>query len=888
MAQVRAVLGPTNTGKTHLAIERMLGHQSGMIGLPLRLLAREVYDRIVKQKGARACALITGEERIEPDTARYFVATVEAMPLSRPVEFLCVDEVQLAADPDRGHLFTDRLLHARGTHETLFIGSETMRPALNRLGIVDDITYRERLSKLTYGGAMKITRLPRRTAVVAFSAEEVYAIAELLRRHRGGAAVVMGALSPRTRNAQVALYQTGEVDYLVATDAIGMGLNMDVDHVAFASRAKFDGRRRRKLRADEIAQIAGRAGRFVRDGSFGETTDCEPFDPEIVERVEAHNFQAVEHLYWRNRTLDFSSPEALLASLDRPSGDTLLVAHRDASDVLALRALLEDSGLMQAVRGRARVQRLWEICQLPDFRKTGEESHARLVKTLLTELIEPNARLSDAWMAVQLQRLEGADSHIDALQQKLSQVRTLAYIAHREDWCLNPTRWQDAARQIEDRLSDALHEALLSRFVDRRTNALIKGLKGEDALLAGVTAEGEVTVEGHFVGRLVGLTFSPDSRASTLEGRAVRQAALKALRPEIARRLGAIAAAPPEALHFGADALVRFQGAVVARLDVGAHWLSPRVSLMGAEDASEPSRARALAALQAALQAKTAQHLAGLMRLRGALAGKPNAETALSGLARGLAFALSEDGIAVSLADLPVPLSGAERRSLAEVGVKTGQRYAWLPSALGKAALEWRAQLGQIASEPRLAIPEAVPSSFSVDTPAVSGSFVSGFAPIRGYVRLASRAVRVDMVERLLTALTDAKRQAAASAFPLEAGLAALIGCKSEEFVKVIKALGLSVAQWDEVGKPLLWRFQRRARAADETPKQSQRRAKAQPPSASIAVRADSPFAVLADLPGLFVPPARSKSELPKPDKRTSRRRRRRSNSQGTQAAVSP
>src|SRR5262245_43102079 len=368
-ARVRAVLGPTNTGKTHLAIERMLGHASGMIGLPLRLLAREVYDRVVAAKGEAAAALITGEEKIAPETARYFVCTVEAMPLDRAVEFLAVDEIQVARDPDRGHVFTDRILNARGFGETMLLGAETMRPMIKKLMPDAEIIRRERMSTLAYAGPKKITKLPKRSAVVAFSAEEVYAIAELLRRHRGGAAVVMGALSPRTRNAQVKLYQDGEVDFLVATDAIGMGLNMDVDHVAFASRRKFDGHQWRDLRPDEIAQIAGRAGRFTRDGQFGETGECEPFDEEIVERVEAHEFETIEAIQWRSDEIKFDNVEKLIASLETPPDRPGLLRVRGADDEFVLRRMLDEQDLMDRVRGPEQVRRLWDACQLPDFRK---------------------------------------------------------------------------------------------------------------------------------------------------------------------------------------------------------------------------------------------------------------------------------------------------------------------------------------------------------------------------------------------------------------------------------------------------------------------------------------------------------------------------------------
>jgi ATP-dependent RNA helicase SUPV3L1/SUV3 len=475
--RVTAVLGPTNTGKTFLAVDRMLGHSSGMIGFPLRLLARENYDRIVRLKGARAVALVTGEEKIAPPTARYFVCTVESMPLNRPVAFLAIDEVQLAADPERGHIFTDRLLHARGIEETMFLGSDTIRPLLRRL--VPDATFesRPRFSTLTYTGPKKLNRLPRRSAVVAFSAGDVYAMAELIRRQRGGAAVVLGALSPRTRNAQVAMYQAGEVDYLVATDAIGMGLNMDVDHVAFAELAKFDGRRPRRLTAPEIAQIAGRAGRHMNNGSFGTTAEAGEIPPEMVEAVENHRFQPLASLYWRNRDLSFRSVEALLRDLDARPPDRALIRMREADDHLALAALARDPEILRMAQGPAAVRLLWEVCQIPDFRKILTEAHTRLLGHVFRHLMQPAAVLPETWVARQVERLNDDQGDIDTLTQRIAHVRTWTYIAHRGDWLTNSGEWQERARAIEDKLSDALHQRLTQRFVDRRQAALQRRLK---------------------------------------------------------------------------------------------------------------------------------------------------------------------------------------------------------------------------------------------------------------------------------------------------------------------------------------------------------------------------------------------------------------------------
>ncbi|MHA7873267.1 MAG: helicase-related protein, partial [Hyphococcus sp.] len=501
-----AVLGPTNTGKTHYALERMLAHQSGMIGLPLRLLAREIYDRILEQKDPREVALVTGEEKIVPPNARYWVATVEAMPLERKVDFLAIDEVQLAADPERGRVFTSRILHARGRAETLFLGSDTMRPLLQRLFRDIRVLSRERFSALTYTGPKKVTRLPRRTAVVAFSADTVYAIAELIRRQRGGAAVVLGALSPRTRNAQAELYQSGEVDFLVATDAIGMGLNMDIDHVAFAARRKYDGRGPRDLFAAELAQIAGRAGRYVRDGTFGVTTDCPPFDDGLAATIQDHQFDPVKALQWRSEQIDFSSLHALIRSLDKrpPRGGFIRSQREDDED--ALHRLAARKEIRDIARGGASLTTLWDVCQVPDFRKITADQHARLLGDIYLMLMQ-EGRISSAYLEPHVERLDRTDGDIDALSTRIAHIRTWTYLSHRAAWLDNAAYWQERARAIEDKLSDALHEKLTQRFVDRRTSTLMKRLKDDAPLLAGVTEGGEVIVEGQFVGRLLGFEF---------------------------------------------------------------------------------------------------------------------------------------------------------------------------------------------------------------------------------------------------------------------------------------------------------------------------------------------------------------------------------------------
>src|SRR5262245_15473260 len=519
---VTAVLGPTNTGKTHLAIERMLGHDTGLIGLPLRLLAREVYDKIAARVGVDKVALITGEEKIKPESPRYYVCTVEAMPREADVDFLAIDEVQLAADPERGHIFTDRLLYARGREETLLLGAQTMRQAIADLIPGANFISRPRLSKLTYAGSKKITRLPARSAVVAFSAAEVYAIAELMRRQRGGAAVVLGALSPRTRNAQVALYQSGDIDFLVATDAIGMGLNLNVDHVAFAGVRKFDGQTHRELTPAELAQIAGRAGRHMNDGTFGVTGTVEPFASDLIERLETHVFDSARSLQWRNRDLDFGSLERLRESLRQVPSELRLTRARMADDTLALENASRDPEVTALAGSPEAVTRLWDVCQVPDYRKISAQDHAELVAALYKFLMSPAGRIPVDWFAKQVAFSDRTDGDIDTLATRISHIRTWTFVSNRGDWLDDPEHWQGRTRAIEDSLSDALHECLTKRFIDRRTSALMRGLKEKDELAAEIAQDGAVRVEQHYVGRLQGFRFFPDTEAEGIHGKATR------------------------------------------------------------------------------------------------------------------------------------------------------------------------------------------------------------------------------------------------------------------------------------------------------------------------------------------------------------------------------
>ena len=507
---ITAVLGPTNTGKTHYAIERMLSYKSGIIGFPLRLLARENYDRVVEQKGKQAVALITGEEKILPEKARYFLCTVESMPTDKSTEFLAVDEIQLISDQERGHVFTNRLLNARGTRETIFLGASTVETTLKK--VLPGIKYisRPRLSKLKYSGSKKITRLPKKTAIVAFSAQDVYALADLIRKQKGGAVVVLGALSPRTRNSQVEMYQNGEVDYLVATDAIGMGLNLNINHVAFAQRVKFDGIRSRHLSPQELAQIAGRAGRHMNDGTFGVTADCSILDEAVVEAIENHNFKPQLRAYWRNTDLSFESLSSLIHSLELSPPYSFMTKKRDAADHTYLVGLSKNKNIASRASNKLAVRLLWDVCQIPDFSKTLSESHSYFLEQVFNHLQDNNGELPENWVAKQIQRFNRTDGDIDTLSSRLAHIRNWTYISNRNNWTRDPLRWQEETRAVEDRLSDALHEKLTQRFVDLRASVLVRKMQDSNQLLAGISLKGEVSVEGYKVGNLNGLSFSPN------------------------------------------------------------------------------------------------------------------------------------------------------------------------------------------------------------------------------------------------------------------------------------------------------------------------------------------------------------------------------------------
>ena len=768
---VTAVLGPTNTGKTHLAIERMLGHQTGMIGFPLRLLARENYDRVARIKGARRVALITGEEKILPLNPSYFICTVESMPLDRPVAFLAIDEIQLCGDPERGHVFTDRLLHARGTEETMFLGAETIKPLLKRLVPEARLVGRPRFSTLRYTGEKKLQRLPPRSAVVAFAVAEVFELAEAIRRRRGGTAVVMGALSPRARNAQVGMFQAGEVDYMVATDAIGMGLNMDLDHVAFAKLHKFDGRAPRRLSAAEIAQIAGRAGRHMSDGTFGVTADERPLEPELVAAIENHHFEPLTRLYWRNARLDFGSVATLLKSLDARPRHPGLVMTRQADDHEALQALARDAEIAALAPSRDAVRLLWEVCQIPDFRKVMSEQHARLLGQIYRHLRGATGRLPTDWVAGQVSRLDRADGDIDTLMNRIAHIRTWTYIANRPDWLRDATSWQERARAIEDRLSDALHDRLTQRFVDRHSAMLTRRGREHADLLASVNSMGEVAVEGEKIGQLDGFRFRVDDDVP----KPMLAAARAALRTEVAARVRQLAAAPDAELRLAPDGGLTWRERPVGRLAPGEDVLNPRVEILSGD------------LLEGGARETVRRRIADFARrdIRHALAPLFVAEGGdWSGPARAILFRLGEAlGVIASgaIADAAATLSPGDRTALARIGVRFGLAHAYISALLKPKAQALRALLWSIAHGASLPVPPA--GTAAPRDPAVSEQFYAAM----GFVMLGERVLRIDRLETLTAQLRRLGRQGAFAATP---ELARLAGARVEELTTMLPALG--------------------------------------------------------------------------------------------------
>ncbi|WP_288939805.1 helicase-related protein [uncultured Roseovarius sp.] len=773
-----AVLGPTNTGKTHFAIERMLGYRTGVIGLPLRLLAREVYDKIVALRGPSVVALVTGEERIVPERTQYWVCTVEAMPEGLGADFVAIDEIQLCADPERGHVFTDRLLRMRGLRETQFLGSQTMRGAIAALVPGVEFLSRERMSQLSYSGSKKISKMPVRSAIVGFSVDNVYAIAELLRRQKGGAAVVMGALSPRTRNAQVELYQNGDVDYLVATDAIGMGLNLDIDHVAFSSLTKFDGRRMRPLAPNELAQIAGRAGRGMSHGTFGVTGEAPELSGEVAQAIMDHRFTPIRKLEWRNSDLPFGNLDALIQALEARPDDQWLARAREADDLGALKTLAQVAEVRARASDGLSVRLLWDVCRVPDFRGISHAEHAGLLERIYCDLHE-HGRVPDDWLARQVKRIDRTDGDIDTLSKRLAYIRTWTYVAQRKGWVDDETHWRGATRAVEDRLSDALHERLTQRFVDRRTSVLLRRLKQKEAMVAEVNENGDVTVEGEFVGRLEGFRFMQDKASAGQEAKAIAQASLQALAPHFHLKADRFYNAPDTEIDFTEQGGLMWGDQALGKLVAGADPLKPQAEAFVDDAAGTDVAQKVQRRLQHFIDRKVATLFEPLLNIQ--------RDEALTGLARGFGFRLVENfgviprgEVAEDVKELDQDARGALRKH----GVRFGQFTIFMPLLLKPAPTRLRLVLWSLA-QGLSDFPEAPPPGL-VTVPAGT-ALPRGYHSMAGYRAAGERAIRIDMLERLADMLRNEDSRAG---FEASADMLSITGMTLEQFADLMQGVG--------------------------------------------------------------------------------------------------
>ncbi len=854
--KIIAVLGPTNTGKTFYAMDRMLAHASGMIGFPLRLLARENYDKAVSLRGKEQVALVTGEEKIIPKRARYFMCTVEAMPMEQRVEFLAIDEVQMCADPDRGHVFTDRLLNARGRSETLLLGAESMAPLIRRL--VRGVTFmsRPRLSKLSYAGTTKINRLNPRSALVAFTANDVYRLAELVRRQRGGAAVVMGALSPRTRNAQVAMYENGEVDYLVATDAIGMGLNLDLKHVAFTATRKFDGQRFRPLTPSELSQIAGRAGRHTNDGTFGTLGDMGPLDSETVSRIENHQFDICHQIFWRNPHIETENIEALTESLREPSGITGLIRVRKADDERALGELCQDQKILARATSHHAVKLLWEVCQIPDFEKEWTIGHTRTLEQFYTHLMDGDGKLPEDWVADHVARIDQTNGDIDALSSRISRIRTWTYISQRADWLDDPTHWQERTRAIENNLSDALHICLTQRFVDKRTTLLVAKLRERDDLVAAIRTDGDVLIEGQFVGHLQGLQFVPDKTSFSADRQVLAGAAAKVIRAEVRRRIGLMVSIDKDDdtdFIWRSNGQIEWLGETIAHVRRGNDKLRPVVDVRSNDYIDTPDRERLAQHLSGWLKDQQDKALAVLFK-----AVNSNA----SGAARGLIYQLSEQLGSISRQDASQQvdaLSRDDRRKLKSLGVLIGRSVVYMPALLKPAAVSLRARLWNIWQQPAQSFEAPAPGLITIDMG--TGQNTKNhktFLNAIGYQVFDDQAgwfaVRLDMVERIASTAWDLGLK---KPFVMNAMLMSLAGASDERTGAILCGIGFRKAEHN--GEDI-YRLPRPNRSGQTNKNNAAKQNKAKqnsPHNRKVAAKSvqkpvkyneDSPFAVLKKL----------------------------------------
>ncbi len=784
--KITAVLGPTNTGKTHLAIETMLSFDSGMIGFPLRLLAREVYDKVIKKIGLNKVALITGEEKIIPHNAKYYLCTVESMPIDKDLDFVGVDEIQMCADHERGHIFTDRLLHMRGTKLTMLMGSNTIKNIISKLD--DDIEFinRNRLSKLSYTGHKKISRIQRKTAIIAFSAEEVYAIAELIRRQKGGAAIVMGSLSPKTRNAQVELYQSGDVDFLVATDAIGMGINMDLDQVYFSNLKKFDGKKLRKLNLSEIGQIAGRAGRYLNDGGFGVTGECKEINAEDVDLLENHKFEEIQSLFWRNSNLNFNSPSLLIKSLDeKPNKEWLRKIH-ECEDEKALKFFLRNIKSENEKFDDRKLCLLWECCQIPDFVKKTYGNHYDVIANVFKYLSSKDGKITNDYMRLQLMKLDKLEGNVDSLSNRIANVRTWSYVSNKNNWIENQEYWIEKTKLLEDKLSDRLHEELTKTFIDKRASVLARGLKQDMEFNTKILENNEVMIDDQFIGRINGLKLELDLKKGALETdiKSLKKAARQTIGPELEKRIQNIIDTKLIELH--EDFKIYWNDFAIGKLTPGKNYLSPNFDLIVDDIIEQDQKKKLIIFLENWLKTKISTVLKSLIDLKD-LKEKNSSIKALAYQLYENNGVLKRDQVNEYLKNL----GQEERKILRDLGVKFGRYHIFLYRLIKPEAVSLRTLLWKNYHQKYLNLK---PPTFGLNFLDDRNIKNKNFMLLCGFEKFDNFYVRIDILERLFIQIINSNNDKNTE-IKMVPEMLNLLGCTKNNFKNLLKCMNYKIIQ---------------------------------------------------------------------------------------------
>jgi ATP-dependent RNA helicase SUPV3L1/SUV3 len=770
--KIIALLGPTNTGKTHIAIQKMLEFDTGIFGLPLRLLAREVYDKCVSKVGIEKVALITGEEKIIPSAAQYFICTVESMPKDKVVDFVAIDEIQMSADRERGHIFTQRMLEARGTKITMCLGSQVMAKIIDDLISGVEFEKKERYSKLSYSGIKKISRLDRKVAIIAFSIEEVYAIAELVRRQKGGAAVIMGSLSPKTRNSQVGLYQSGDVDYLIATDAIGMGLNMDINEIYFSNLKKFDGKKTRRLNLIEMSQIAGRAGRYKNDGGFGTTGECETLNSDEIEKIEKHQLPDTKMIYWRNSKLNFESPEKLITSLEQKPNQKNLLRTNDSLDESVLRFFLKKGA--NNIIYHKNLDLLWECCQIPDFEKKAYGQHINIIDKVFQFLTTRKKRIPSIFMKEQLKGLEKDHGNVDLLSHRLSNVRTWSYVANKKNWVENSDYWVQLTKSIEDKLSDKLHEELTKSFIDKKVSILSRSLKQDLVLNTEINDENKIYIDNQLIGELKGLKFLIEVTSKTLDTdiKSIKKAARKGVEKELVKRVQEIMSTGE--IKINSENKIVWKDNPIGWLKKGNSYLNPEIDIIADDALNLESKAKLIAYLNKWISNYINEVLGDLIKLT-----KHNIQNQYL---RGLVFQLYENNGVVKrneVDQIVKAIPAEQRKKLWGMGIKIGRYHIYLPKMLKPKAVEFRIGLWKLFNN--------LPENYNIPKSGlnflVSKNFEKNFLLLCGFEKFRDFYIRIDILEKLFIKIIDNTKD---RKFKVNAEMMNLLGCSKENFYKLM------------------------------------------------------------------------------------------------------